>query len=67
MRLSAETYVLRKRYGEWKSIEMLKKAGFDSIDYSYYWLPEEDEALGESYREYAGKVKEYLEMQQEKE
>jgi sugar phosphate isomerase/epimerase len=40
---------------------MLKKAGFDSIDYSYYWLPEEDEALGESYREYAGKVKEYLE------
>ena len=35
---------------------MLKEAGFDSIDYSYYWLDESDEALSENYREYAGKL-----------
>lgn len=60
MRLSIETYVLHKRYGDKKAAEMLKKAGFDSIDYSYYWMDEGDEALGDSYREYAHKVRGYL-------
>jgi len=47
MRLSVETYVLHKRYGDERAAEMLKKAGFDSIDYSFYWLAEEDDTLGE--------------------
>ena len=37
MKLSIETHVLHKRYGDEKAISMLKKAGFDSIDYSYYY------------------------------
>ena len=55
MKLSIETYVLHKRYGDKKAIQMLKKAGFDSIDYSFYWLEksDENEVLGDKYREYA--------------
>ena len=34
MRLSVEIYTLHQRYGDEKAIQMLKKAGFDSIDYS---------------------------------
>ena len=60
MKLSIETHVLHKRYGDEKAIRMLKKAGFDSLDYSYYWLDKSDEALGEHYREYANKVKGWL-------
>lgn len=61
MKLSIDTQVLHKRYGDEKAIGMLKEAGFDSIDYSYYWLDESDEALSENYREYAVKVKGWLE------
>jgi sugar phosphate isomerase/epimerase len=61
MKLSIETHVLHKRYGDKKAIYMLNKAGFDSIDYSYYWLDKSDEALGENYKEYACKVKGWLE------
>lgn len=60
MQLSIETYTLRKRYGDQKAIEMLKKAGFDSIDYSFYWLDESDVALCEQYKEHAQKVRKFL-------
>lgn len=62
MRLSVETHVLHKRYGDEIAIQMLKKAGFDSIDYSFYWLEEADECLGEHYREYAQKIRTLLEQ-----
>ena len=35
MKLSVEIHVLYKRYGDEKAIEMLKKAGYDSVDYSF--------------------------------
>ena len=60
MKLSIETCVLHKRYGDEKAIQMLKKAGFDSIDYSFYWLPESDEVLGKDYIAYAHKVRTML-------
>ena len=60
MRLSVETYVLHKRYGDKRAVEMLKKAGFDSVDYSFDWLAEEDDTLGENYQECAKKVRGYL-------
>lgn len=60
MRLSIETYVLHKRYGDEKAIKMLKNAGFDSVDYSYNWLKEDDETLGENYVAYAHKLKRLL-------
>lgn len=60
MKLSVETHVLHKRYGDEKAILMLKKAGFDSIDYSFYWLDESDQTLGDEYRSYACKVRQLL-------
>ncbi|MBP3336836.1 MAG: sugar phosphate isomerase/epimerase [Clostridia bacterium] len=61
MRLSLENYILRNRFGEEEAIKMAKEAGFDAIDYSYYWLDENSEILGENYLEYAKNVKKLLE------
>lgn len=61
MRLSVEIHTLQKRYGDEKAIAMLKKAGFDSVDYSFFWLSKEEPVLGENYREYAAKVRRCLE------
>lgn len=62
MKLSVEIHVLYTRYGDEKAIEMLKKAGYDSVDYSFYYLDETDEVLNESqYLEHARKVKRLLE------
>ena len=60
MRLSVETYILHKRYGDEKAIRMLKNAGFDSIDYSFYWLEESDQTLGDEYQSYARKIRQLL-------
>lgn len=61
MRLSLENYILRNRFGEEEAIKMAKEVGFDAIDYSYYWLDENSEILGENYLEYAKNVKKLLE------
>lgn len=37
MRLSVETYHLEQKFGYKKAFEMLKKAGFEAVDYSLYW------------------------------
>ena len=60
MKLSIETFVLHPRYGDLKTFEMLKKAGFDCIDYSFYGPAQTDGTLGENYREYARSVKKML-------
>ena len=60
MRLSVENYTLRKRYGDEKAIQMLKKAGFDCVDYSFYGWEKEDDVLNDNYLEHAGKVRTLL-------
>lgn len=62
MNLSIETFRLRSRYGDKKAIEMIKTAGFDSIDYSFYWYTdkEENDVLGDNYLEYAKDLRSYL-------
>ena len=60
MKLSVELYTLSLRYGDFKGVEMAKEAGFDAIDYSYYYERECEEILGEGYREYAEKLRAHL-------
>lgn len=60
MKLSIETCVMRDRYGDIKGLEMIKNAGFDCIDYSYYWLKEGSPVLGENFREYAAELRAHL-------
>ena len=61
MQLSMETVVLRNKFGDETAIRMLKEAGFDGIDYSFYWpgSPERN-MLDEDYISRAREVKSYL-------
>lgn len=60
MKLSVELYTLAQRFGDFKAVEIVKKAGFDAIDYSYYYDKECDDVLGDGYKEYAKKLREHL-------
>lgn len=61
MKLSIDTLTLHRRYGDEKTIQMMKEAGFDGVDYDYCFLDEGDEALSDDYAEYAHKVRKLLE------
>ncbi len=62
MKLSMETYNLVKRFGEKKAIQMIKDAGFDSLDYSFYWLDDEikKEVFGIDYLKHAKELRSFL-------
>lgn len=62
MKLSMENSGLRDRFGDERAIRMICEAGFDGIDYSYYWLSEKMRAkvLGENYVQYAKDIKKLL-------
>ncbi len=60
MKLSVENYTLITKFGDFKAFEMIKDAGFDCVDYSYYWENEKEEVLGEKYKEYAESLREKL-------
>ncbi len=62
MKISIENHVLHTRFGDERSFEMLKDAGFDCVDYSFYWLQTEMDkmVLGDGYLDYACKVRNLL-------
>lgn len=62
MRLSVETHSLREAFGDEKAIKMIKDAGFDAFDYSFYWLKgKEEDMLSGDYVGKAEKTREYIE------
>lgn len=40
MKLSIEHHVLRKHFGDEQAIRMIAQAGFDAMDFSFYWMGE---------------------------
>lgn len=58
MLLSTESYSIMSRFGEEKAFEMLKKAGFDACDFSFY--NNGVALLGDDYMENARKTKAML-------
>ena len=60
MKLSVEIFRVANKVGDHKAIELIQQAGFDAIDYSYYYNKECDEILGENYREYAEELRAHL-------
>lgn len=60
MKLSVELSALTVKFGDYKAVEFAKEAGFDAIDYSYYWDGETEAVLGDGYREYAKKLRAHL-------
>lgn len=60
MKLSMEIYAVAERVGDARAVEWIKEAGFDAIDYSYYYTKECEEVLGENYRTYAKDLRAHL-------
>jgi len=67
MKLSIETYALREKFGDRGAILLAKEAGFDAVDYSYYWFTNHDlwlsqnqDTLGEKYVAYAKELRAFL-------
>lgn len=60
MKISIDLYNIAKKFGDFKAIEMVADAGFDAIDYGYFWDRECEEVLGDGYIEYAEKLREHL-------
>lgn len=60
MRISIENFELRRRYGDKKAIEMIKEAGFDALDYSFYDTEDDPQILGDGYIEHALQVRRWL-------
>ena len=57
MKLSMETYVLRERFDDFCAIGMIRDAGFDALDYSFYWGRGSKDVLGDDYRERAAALR----------
>ena len=60
MKLSLETYGVTLKFGALEGLKLIKQAGFDSVDMSYYWQEEGSPLLGEGYREYAFQLRSHL-------
>lgn len=60
MRLSVESYVPRERFGDFEGLRMIAQAGFDCVDYSFYWAKEDFPMYGDGYREYALRLRAHL-------
>ena len=57
MRLSVETAAVRDCVGDMRALEMIREAGFDCVDFSYYWTTPYSPVIGEEYAEYAHAVR----------
>ena len=60
MKLSMEIYALQQRFGDKRAAELIAAAGFDCIDYSYYWQAEDSPVLGDGYLSYAKDLRAHL-------
>ena len=60
MNLSLESYGLMLKFGAFEGLSLIKQAGFDCVDMSYYWQPEGSELIGEDYREFAIQLRAHL-------
>ncbi len=57
---SVETFSLRKKVGDLRALELVAEAGFEGIDYSFYWLPADHPMGGENFLAYAAELRERM-------
>ena len=60
MHLSLPSYSTRCAFGDFDGARLIRDAGFDAVDMSYYYLPENSEALSDGYLDYSKRLKEHL-------
>ncbi len=59
-RLAIETWNIRERVGDIEAFNMIKDAGFDAVDYSFYWPGSGHDMLKGDYVAYAKRLREHL-------
>ena len=60
LRLSIENHIPRLAFGDEKAIDMIAEAGFDAIDFSFYWMPQGQSILDDDdYLSYAAHLRDY--------
>lgn len=59
MSISIENFMVRQKMGEKQALKAIKDAGFDCVDYSFYWS-EEYHVLDDNYVEYAKDLRKYM-------
>ncbi len=58
MKISIENFEIHRKCGLFESLELIKAAGFDCVDFSYYWLENvAPEILGENYLDIACRLR----------
>lgn len=57
MNISIENYRFRESFGDEKTVDILKGAGFDAMDFSYYWTKRGERMLGDDWKEKATKLR----------
>lgn len=57
MKLSIDNGMLLARFGAFESACMIKDAGFDCVDMTYYTVPVDSPLLNDGYREYAQRLR----------
>ena len=60
MKLSMESFVPVRRFGDKDGLKLIKDAGFDCVDMSYTDIKLDAPLLGDGYIEYAHSIREYL-------
>jgi len=60
MRLSVDCSVMSNRFGDFRAVEMIRQAGFDALDYSFYDRAPEHPIFGENFKAYAMQLREHL-------
>lgn len=60
MKLSIETHDIYRRFGDKETFRMIRAAGFDGIDYSFFACADCDEILGSGRVKHAEKIKKLL-------
>ena len=60
MKLSIDNGMLLARYGEFESARMIKEAGFDCVDMTYYLSSPDSPLLNDGYREHAVNLRKHL-------
>ena len=60
MKISVEIYTLANAFGDERAVDLIKEAGFDAIDFSYYYGRDCERITGDGYLEYAKEMRAYL-------
>ena len=63
LKLSVENYVLRAAYGDKKAIDLIADTGFDAMDFSFYWMGDNDNFLEqEDYLDHARQIRQWADQ-----